>query len=333
MGTGKKLTAEEISQIQILVRSGKKVPEIARLLKRSEKVWRNYLKLRENYGSNHPGAKKKLNPRDLRRVFKEVSNKSVSCAQVKHNLSLNVTRQTVYNALKDNSNLKFKKMKKKPPLNNAHKLKRVNWARDKVGWNNEWKYVIFSDEKKFNLDGPDGFSCYWHDFRKEERIFSKRHSGGGSLMIWAGFSFYGKTTLRIISTRMTAVGYQNVLDEHLLPFLDEMPLEDLEKLVFMQDNAPVHRANSVKAWFENHRINVVDWPPYSPDLNPIENVWGILARRVYSNGRQFQSVKELREAVFRAWKDFTAQDLRPFIESMKSRVSDVLLGNGRSIDK
>ena len=40
-------------------------------------------------------------------------------------------------------------MKKKTPLNNAHKQKRVDWARDKVGWNNEWKHVVFSDEKKF----------------------------------------------------------------------------------------------------------------------------------------------------------------------------------------
>ena len=46
--------------------------------------------------------------------------------------------------------------------------------------------VIFTDEKKFNLDGPDGFKYYWHDLRPEPEWFSKRAFGGGSLMVWAG---------------------------------------------------------------------------------------------------------------------------------------------------
>ena len=48
--------------------------------------------------------------------------------------------------------------------------------------------IIFSDEKKFNLDGPGGIHCYWHDLRKEEQVFYKRPFGGGSVMIWGAFS-------------------------------------------------------------------------------------------------------------------------------------------------
>ena len=46
-----------------------------------------------------------------------------------------------------------------------------------------WRRVIFSDEKKFNLDGPDGLSHYWHDLRKEPRWFKKRHTGGVNIMV------------------------------------------------------------------------------------------------------------------------------------------------------
>ena len=147
MGRGKRLSSEEISQIDILKKDGKNVVEIARLLKRSEKVCSNYLKLRENYGQNHPGAKGKLNGRTKRRLFKEISNKTISCAELKERLGLKVTRKTVYNAIKSNKNLKLKRLMRKPPLNAAHKQKRITWACDKVGWSEKWSNVIFSDEK------------------------------------------------------------------------------------------------------------------------------------------------------------------------------------------
>jgi len=45
---------------------------------------------------------------------------------------------------------------------------------------------IFTDEKNFNLDGPDGFNYYWHDIRSDEQICSTRQNGGQSLMLWGG---------------------------------------------------------------------------------------------------------------------------------------------------
>jgi transposase len=45
-----------------------------------------------------------------------------------------------------------------------------------------------------------------------------------------------------------------------------------EGLIFMQDNALIHTAHKVKAWFREQRIPVADWPPFSPDLNPIEQL-------------------------------------------------------------
>ena len=41
-------------------------------------------------------------------------------------------------------------------------------------------------------------------------------------------------------------------------------------LIFMQDNAPIHKAKKVIEWFNENGIEVIHWPPYLPDLNPIE---------------------------------------------------------------
>jgi hypothetical protein len=64
-------------------------------------------------------------------------------------------------------------MIKKPLLNAKHRESPLIFAKEVMSWSEKWRKVIFTDEKKFNFDGPDGFSYYFHDLRKEERDTTK----------------------------------------------------------------------------------------------------------------------------------------------------------------
>ena len=87
-----------------------------------------------------------------------------------------------------------------------------------MSWTTEWSNVIFSDEKKFNLDEPDGYSYYWHDIRDEKDIKFSRQQGGGGVNVWAAIGYNGTTELVIINQRMKSKDYIEILDMQLLVY-------------------------------------------------------------------------------------------------------------------
>ena len=94
--------------------------------------------------------------------------------------------------------------------------------------------------------------------------------------------------------------------------------------IFQQDNAPVHRAKANLTWFKSQKINVLPWPSLSPDLNPIENLWGILTRKVYAGGKQFRSKEQLKTAILKSWEEIKIKQLQALVESMPGRIFEVI---------
>ena len=192
-------------------------------------------------------------------------------------------------------------------------------------WTEKWKNIYFSDEKKWNLDGPDGCQYYWHDLRKEQSFFKCRQFGGGSVMVWAAFSATKKSDIVFLEGRQNSAAYIRTIEEHLKPLMTGQ--DDL----FQQDNAPIHVSRETKAYFSRENINVMDWPALSPDLNPIENVWGLMVRNVYKNGQQYDDKVSLKRAITKAWDDIPFITLERLENSMHKRCIDVIKEKGSGI--
>lgn len=106
-----------------------------------------------------------------------------------------------------------------------------------------------------------------------EYLKERDRSGRITNNYWGAIGYEGPLTNLIeIEGRFNSVRYARVLRRNVIPMMNRF-LEDGAPRIFMHDNSPVHTADVVMTLLSRQRFEVMDWPPKSPDLNPIENVW------------------------------------------------------------
>lgn len=147
-------------------------------------------------------------------------------------------------------------------------------------------------------------------------------------MVWGAFSMDSKLELQFVSSKMKSRDYTNVLQCSLLPFLNA---NRQKSWIFQQDNAAIHTSREMKGWFSDKNIPLLGWPACSPDLNPIENIWGLLARKVYAENQQYNKVDDLKAAILREWDALDGNLLKNLINSMRKRIFKCIQTNGNTI--
>lgn len=317
------MDAHQQGRVLSLHQVGYSANKIEKIVGVSRKAIKNYLCDPIKYNKKKVrGICKKVTEREERMLVRMACTGKNSAKQLKDVTNVSITPRQISNVLNNSGILSFSKCLKSQLLTKKHMDERKMWASEKIHWGmDEWRKCVFSDEKKFNLDGPDGWDKYWHDKRKPKAVKMKRQSGGGSVMVWGAFSVFGLSQLAVLDESINSGVYVDTLSEFLLPFID---LHYGRECIFQQDNAPAHSSLVTKEFFREQNIDVMNWPARSPDLNPIENLWSILSRSVYENRRQFGSKKELKLQILESWSKIDQNIIDSLINSMVKRCHAVI---------
>lgn len=272
-----------------------------------------------------PGRPRSFSNQQHRALLRKAREGHSSASQLRTSMNLNIGTSRIRQLLRSDHYLAYRSMTRVLRMTASHKAKRVIFAKQHLQWGRDmWEKVIWSDEKRFTLDGPDGWVRYWHDRGRPRRQFQRRQQGGGGVMVWAAFSGAGLFTLAFVETRMNSSVYCDTLETHLVPFAFYNYGIGGEGYHFMQDNAACHRSHETMSWLSAMGIPLLSWPALSPDLNPIENLWGWMVRRIYLDARQFSNVAELKKCIINTWNSIEVSLLQNLIDSMHERMCTVV---------
>ena len=239
------------------------------------------------------------------------------------NLSAKASLSTVKRSLRRN-NLFGRVAARKPWLTGAQIRKRQVWCLDKIKWSDaKLKSIIYSDECRLDLlprhrmyvRRPIGK-------RLASKYILKTKKFSPSIMVWGCIKSDGTRLLIRWKTAVDSIEYQRILSEAL-------PQVYNNRSIFQQDGAPCHRSASTTAYFTANSIKLLkDWPPQSPDLNVIENLWAILKEKVRQ--RQPNNVNELWCYCLEEWQAIPQETIDKLYDSVKNRFRAVIASRGKT---
>ncbi len=224
----------------------------------------------------------------------------------------------------------FRERATKPLLNQRQRQKHLTWAVEKKNWTvAQWSKVLFSDESKFCISFGNQGPRVWRKSGEAQNPCCLKSSVKfpQSVMIWAAMSSAGVGPLCFLKSTVNAAIYQEILEHFMLPSADKL-YGDAD-FIFQQDLAPAHTAKGTKSWFNDHGVTVLDWPANSPDLNPIENLWGIVKRKMRDT--RPNNADDLKATVKETWASIPPQQCHKLITSMPRRIEAVIKAKGAPI--
>jgi transposase len=256
---------------------------------------------------------------------------------------LNVSRRSVSRMVKNLGLKAFKRIRVSRRTANVREKRKTRCQQLLARFSEaRMKKIIFTDEKDFTFEVARNRQNDRVYGRKKKQVASNRLYHESSrftrkLMVSAGVSWSGKTSIHFIDTEPVKVNsqrYIELLNDGLLP--DCRRLYPRGDFVFQQDGAPSHMSNASQAFLRANTGDFIDktcWPPQSPDCNPLDYyVWNALQEKVYEGRNEPFTLEELKETITVKWQELSMAGIRRALSQWRARLQAVCNENGGHIE-
>jgi hypothetical protein len=318
-------------RVVILKERGLKPAGIARAAHTSRQNVYNILSREEETGDvaerSGRGRKKIYSEADIKKIVKKAEKKK-KAPQIALELGGRSTDRTIQRRLKEKGFV-YAKVQKVEKLTKVHKKKRVVYAQENK--EQDWRRVFFSDEKTFQLGAGNEYA--WQ--LPEERIVLEFVKHAPKLHVWGAIGAYIKTPLYFFEENMDSKLYQKVLkqrikEEHLI-YAPDAPKKLKKKWEFLQDGARSHTAKkSMEVIRELVGDRLHNHPAKSPDLNPIEDMWSYLDRKVKE--ARITTIRTLKQKLKKEWAALSWDYVRKSVDSMPRRLQSIKKSKGNRVN-
>jgi transposase len=252
--------------------------------------------------------------------------------QLKRKLELDISTDTINRRLKE-AGLPGRVARHVFQLTDDHKRQRLSFAHGyKHKTEEDWCNVLFADVKTFQGEGHSG------------RVYVRRPVGEAAnpaysiahkphpvaVPAWGCFSAAGPGYMAMFEGSLDAAGLRDIFRDYLLPTVNEH-FGDGADWWLLHDNDPGrHKSHVLRTWMHNNYVRPLDFPPYSPDLNPIENLWADMDKRMAN--KRADTKEALEKLVEAEWAATSKDFYNKLASSMPKRIAQVIERNGAYTD-
>lgn len=206
----------------------------------------------------------------------------------------------------------------------------------------EHKKIWFSDEAHFWLSGYVNKQNHRFWAKENPRIFRTTQMKPQRITVWCAICSSGIIGPIFIHTNVNGASYQELLENEFIPAA--YGLDAVDDYWFMQDGALPHRTNAafellnehftgrvIGLGYEDRYEGGIDWPPYSPDLNPCDFfLWGYLKDTIYKNG--VKSIEDIKAKLVETIQKIQPSVLESVVGAFENRLRAVIEAEGAHIE-